>query len=415
MQSFRWTVSQIGARQHYGVPRGFNHQGDLRALYTDSWCRWCGWLLIHGPGKLRAFAGRCHPELHSKQVFSYTLRTAWDSWLRGTRARTTEAVYSEYLRFGINFARWVARDIEKKSLDPERDGFLGFNTGCLETIEMLRARGILCIVDQIDPARTEEQLVLREAERWPGWQDFPGRIPAAYFERLSAEWDAATLVLVNSEWSKAALVAQGVPAAKLLIVPVAYEARITQPRPQVSRTRPLTVLWLGTVNLRKGIPYLVGAARLLQRSDIRFVVAGPLQISREAINSAPPNMTFLGRITRDQADGQYRAADVFVLPTISDGFAITQVEAMANGLPVVTTHNCGEVVTDGVDGLLVPAGDEWALAEAIAKLDADRELLSEMSAQALLKAGMFQLPRQAAQIELAVRRFRRASAAATPA
>ncbi len=406
MQSLRWTVSQIGARQHYGVPRGFSHQGDLRALYTDSWCRGCGWLLKHGTRQLRAFAGRYHRELHSQQVHAYTFRTAWDRWLRGTREHTTEAVYGEYLRSGMQFARWVTQDLRKQRLDPARDVFLGFNTGALETLEMLRERNILTIVDQIDPARTEEDLVLREAQLWPGWQELAGRIPDAYFERLSAEWAAATLVLVNSEWARTALIAQGVPAEKLLIVPVAYEAAITSPRDVPEPNGPLTVLWLGTVNLRKGIPYLVGAARLLQRSNIRFVVAGPLQISREAVKSAPANMTFLGRITRDQAEAQYGRANLFVLPTISDGFAITQVEAMAHGLPVITTDRCGEVVTHGIDGLLVPVGDERALAEAIAKLDADRDLLHAMSRQALHKATMFHLPRQAALIEMAVRRFR---------
>ena len=131
-----------------------------------------------------------------------------------------------------------------------------------------------------------------------------------------------------------------------------------------------------------------------------------MEISRAAVDGAPANVSFVGRVTRDQADEWYRRADVFVLPTISDGFAITQVEAMARGLPVVTTPNCGQVVTHGIDGLLVPAGDGRALAEAIARLDADRELLGAMSGQALIKARGFRLPRQAAQIEGALRRYR---------
>ena len=134
-------------------------------------------------------------------------------------------------------------------------------------------------------------------------------------------------------------------------------------------------------------------------------MAGPLEITAAAVAGAPANMSFVGRLTRDQTDGYYRRADLFVLPTISDGFAITQVEAMARGLPVIVTPNCGQVVTPGIDGLVVPAGDARALAEAIAKLDADRGLLREMSQQALVKARTFRLPRQAAQIEGAVREY----------
>ncbi len=408
MHTLQWIVSQIGARQHYGVPRGFLYQGDLHTLYTDLWCRWGSNVLSNGPRAARALAGRFHPDLPSDQVVSYPLRTAWERW-RAPRAHNTEARYGEYLRFGTAFAQWVTRDLEKQRLDPAGLAFFGFNTGCLETLHLLRGRGVLTVVDQIDPARSEEQLVFQEAQKWPGWQEMDGRIPEAYFERLSAEWAAADLVVVNSEWSKNALVAQGVPDAKLLTVPVAYEvdeiASASTPARTV-RTGPLTVLWLGTVNLRKGIQYLVGAARLLQHTKIRFVVAGPLEISRAAIESAPANVSFVGRITRDQTDACYRQGDVFVLPTVSDGFAITQVEAMARGLPVITTPNCGQVVTQGVDGLLVPVGDARALAEAIAKLDADRTLLHEMSRQALVKARTFRLPQQAAQIQQAIRHHR---------
>ena len=56
MHTHQWIVSQIGARQHYGLPRGFLYQGTLRAMYTDLWCRWGSDLLKHGPRAARAFA-----------------------------------------------------------------------------------------------------------------------------------------------------------------------------------------------------------------------------------------------------------------------------------------------------------------------------------------------------------------------
>lgn len=412
--SLQWIVSQIGARQHYGIPRGFVYRDHLQAFYTDLWCRWGSSLLRKGPGTLRAFAGRFHPDLPSVRVFSFGLASVHPRF-SVPRDPSTGATYEGYLRFGKAFSEWVTRDLATRPLSAEHNGFFGFNTGCLETLKLLGGRGIFTIVDQIDPARAEEELISREVEKWPGWQQTPGRIPAAYFDRLSAEWTAASLVVVNSEWSKQALIAQGVPARKLFVVPVAYEvpdALFARPPAKSKRGGPLTVLWLGTVNLRKGIQYLIGAARLLARTDIRFLVAGPLEISRAACESAPANLRFLGRITRDQTGKVYDQADVFVLPTVSDGFAITQVEAMARGLPVITTPNCGQVVTPGIDGLLVPVGDARALAEAIAKFDADRTLLQSMSQQAVIKASTFHLPRQAAEIDAAVRSLRRGGSVA---
>jgi glycosyltransferase involved in cell wall biosynthesis len=168
----------------------------------------------------------------------------------------------------------------------------------------------------------------------------------------------------------------------------------------------LKVLWLGGVILRKGIPYLIEAARSLQSQNIEFLLAGPLGISQTAVQSFPPNVKILGRITRDLLSEVYRQAHVFVLPTISDGFAITQLEAMAHGLPVVATPNCGRVVTDGVDGIIIPARDSEPLAEALAKLDKDRKLLQAMSANALKTVQAYDLPSNARLIQTLVQGLR---------
>ena len=405
MTRMQWIVSQIGARQHYGVPRGFHYKGHLRLFYTDAWCRWGSKPLKQGPSRVRSFAGRFHPDIPSDKVVSFT-SDALRAEVTRAKQSTTEEIYLHHLKVGAAFARKVNRHLLREKLDPNVDCFFGFDTGSLETLEALRERNLRSVVDQIDPARVEEELVFREAEKWPGWQKMPGRIPDVYFERLAAEWAAADFVLVNSEWSKKALIMQGVPAEKLLVVPVAFESQVNPTAPRDYHRHPFTVLWLGTVNLRKGIPYLVEAARALKGEDIRFIVAGPIAISEAAIKSAPPSMSFVGKVTRDQTEAWYQKADLFVLPTISDGFAITQVEAMAQGLPVISTPNCGAVVTHGIDGLIVPAGDSAALTQAIAQLNEERNLLAEMSYFARKKSSAFQLPRQADEIESAMEKLR---------
>ena len=100
-------------------------------------------------------------------------------------------------------------------------------------------------------------------------------------------------------------------------------------------------------------------------------IVGPIGISREALASAPSNLRFEGPLPRIETGAAYRWADVFVLPTLSDGFAVTQLEAMAHGLPVVATPNCGDVVTHERDGLIVPIRDPHALARGIGRLTFD--------------------------------------------
>jgi glycosyltransferase involved in cell wall biosynthesis len=132
------------------------------------------------------------------------------------------------------------------------------------------------------------------------------------------------------------------------------------------------------VNVRKGIHYLVDAARLLQDENVRFDVVGPIGIFPDAVAAAPGNITFHGPVSRDRAEEWYRQADVFVLPTLSDGFALTQLEALAHGVPLITTPRCGRVVEDGKTGFIVPAQDAPALAEAILRFVRAPELAGGM-------------------------------------
>jgi glycosyltransferase involved in cell wall biosynthesis len=401
----QWIIAQIGSRQHYAVARGFDAIGLFKRLYTDVWCpRFARGILLRGNSPMRAFAGRWHPEISPRKVAHQNFRAVRDA-LRNlpSKSRTVDETYLEYLRIGRAFDHFVCSHLQRRgNVDPLTDAFFGFNTGCLDSVTMLRERGVPAVIDQVDPAKVEEDIVFAEAAKWPGWQATGGRVPQSYWERLAGEWAAADLVLVNSNWSRSAMIAQGVPANKIIVVPLAYEPAAGPVPLPGKKDRPLTVLWLGAVNLRKGIQYLIEAARLLKATDLKFIVAGPVLITPEAAATAPPNMSFLGRITREQTNRIYQQADIFVLPTLSDGFGITQLEAMNRGLPVIATANCGEVVTDGIDGLIVPAADAGALAAAIAKLNEDRPLLSEMSQNAFIRSMQFLLPNQAREVEAAV-------------
>lgn len=362
-----WVCAQIGAREHYAIPRALFRRGRLGRLYTDAWA---GPLLRSAGGPLRGLAERYHLELPADRVVSFT-PSAVRARLRDLVFPPPDvaAIYNRFLEVGRAFGRRVAKHLAGRAEQPT--AFFAYTTGALEPVKLLAGRGVPTLVDQIDPARTEEDIVLRECERWPGWAPRPGRIPDEYYARLEAEWAAADTVVVNSDWSRDALIAQGVAAEKLAVVPLAYEpppVAADGPRPARSE---FVVLWLGQVVLRKGIQYLLEAARRLRTARLRVVVAGPIGISKSAVQSSPAGVEFVGPVARSRVGELYRRADAFALPTLSDGFAITQLEAMAHGLPVVVTPNCGRVVTDGVDGRVVPAADSDALAAALDGLMSD--------------------------------------------
>lgn len=396
----RWIVAQEGSRQSYAIPLAFHRLGSLKLLYADIWLRQGRSWLQRGPRGARALAGRFVEEIPEYQVVSFNwpaiLAKTREHFLRGRQSQDAMGAY--YCDFGEWFASRVRDHLATQRLDPSVDAFFGFDTSSLEAIEALKKRGIFTILDQVDPGKVHEDLVIEEIERWPGWQKVPGRMPDAYWQRRQAEWKAADAVLVNSDWSREALIQQGVPGAKIMVVPLAIDLSRSQLPEPIEPTGDLQVLWLGNVILSKGIQYLIETARMLQGRNIRFLLAGPMGLSQKVVEVLPDNMKLLGRVTRDQLSKVYRQAHVFVLPTISDGFAITQLEAMAHGLPVITTPNCGRVVTNGAEGLIVPARDSRALTDAVLRLNSDRKLLREMSANALRTIRKYDLPANARMI-----------------
>jgi len=404
-----WYCAQLGRKDHYAVPRALHAAGALGGFMTDFWAgkvtKGVAGLL---PGKSwRVVESRFHPDLPANRVTSWNLRALiWEARLRQmTKQGGVTGRYLGYCQVGSRFAQTVARSLKSRRLTPENTVFFGFDTASLEVMEMLKERGIPCILYQIDPCRVEIETVRAEQRVWPGWEDSPLDVPEAFFTRHQKEWAIADRVVVSSEFTRAGLIQQGVSGDKIAVIPLSFElpddrkeidpekkpARTQKIFSQFTRENPLRVLYLGQVMLRKGIQYLVQAAELLRDFPVVFDIVGSIQISRQAVSSAPPNVTFHGRVTQNKILGCYRNAHVFVLPTLSDNFAITQVEAMANGLPVIATPNCGAVVTEGVDGFIVPPRDPKALASAIHRYLEEPDTLEQQRQAALQKSKLFAL------------------------
>jgi glycosyltransferase involved in cell wall biosynthesis len=272
-------------------------------------------------------------------------------------------------------------------LDIEHDTFFGFSMASLEAMLREKRQAVWCVLDQIDPGRTEYLVVQEEEKRFKELVISEDAIPDKYFARLQSEWDISDRVLVNSEWSRGALITQGVPPHKIAMSPLPYRGPAVASAPR-SYSGLLRVLWLGTLNLRKGLPYAVEAARQLQRAPVTFTFAGPSEVNLSRL-SLPNNCEYIGQVPRSQALRVYGQHDVFLFPTLSDGFGLTQVEAMAHGLPVLATDRCGSVVEDERSGLMVRPGDALSIVRALERfLDCPR-LLEEYSAAALRRAQDF--------------------------
>lgn len=174
--------------------------------------------------------------------------------------------------------------------------------------------------------------------------------------RLDAEYDLADFLLCNSHFTARSFIERGYAAAGLEVVHNGIDLEAFSPdseeRPKRPNSDPLQVLFVGSIDYRKGVDTLAVAARHMG-SRIQVSVVGPVRDDTLARKlNALDNVHLLGPLGGSRLLAQYRSADVTVLPSRADAFGYVVSESLACGTPVIVSDRCGsaELVRDGVDG-----------------------------------------------------------------
>jgi len=246
-----------------------------------------------------------------------------------------------------------------------------------------RERGWRAVLGQIDPGPADEwaRSRPRPTGNGNGWE----HAPAEYWCKWRRECQLADRIVVNSDWSRKELVREGVPESKIRVIPLAFEAhKQTQAFQRhypsaFTAARPMQVLFLGQISLRKGAEELLKAAQVLARERVEFWFVGPRQLEVPPELSTQPHVKWFGAVPRTEVDRFYREADVFILPTLSDGFGLTQLEAQSWKLPVIASCFCGEVVEHDRNGLLLEEVSGEGIANVLSELLRAPERLVAMS------------------------------------
>jgi len=127
----------------------------------------------------------------------------------------------------------------------------------------------------------------------------------------------------------------------------------------------LRILFLGQVILRKGIMPLLEALEILKNEPIELWIVGSLGINIPESIRQLKQIHWISAVSRSATQDYYQKADVFIFPTLSDGFGLTQLEAQAWKLPVIASKNCGEVVQDSINGLVLDEISAKNIAQAL--------------------------------------------------
>lgn len=276
-----------------------------------------------------------------------------------------------------------------------------------DTFSVARERGWTRFYDlPIAYWETSQRLLAEEAERWPDWEPtlVGTRDSREKLARKTEELELADVVLCPSGFVLDSLPPRA-RAGKTCVVAEFGSPPVTEPAARQETAGPLKVLFAGSMTQRKGLADLFAAMKLLSRSDVELVVMGaplaPLDFYRKQLP------TFRYEAPRPHAEvlQLMQSCDVFVLPSIVEGRALVQQEALACGLPLIVTANAGgeDLIVEGETGFLIPIRSPERIAETISWFADHRGALPAMREAARAKAAEYTWARYGEKVVSTVR------------
>jgi glycosyltransferase involved in cell wall biosynthesis len=191
-------------------------------------------------------------------------------------------------------------------------------------------------------------------------------VPAVQVERIVRELALADIVLAPSDVVKAQMVAEGVSADRVRVVPYGVNFGLFAPGRSVRANDRPHLLYVGQISYRKGIPFLLEAVR---GQNVSLLMIGPV-VAPELLENLPTNVEYRGAVGHDELPRYFAKSDALVVPSIEDAFALVIAEALGAGVPVVTTSATGasSLLVNVEDGAIVLPGDVNALRTALSGL-----------------------------------------------
>ena len=358
----------FGVFHHFELAREFQRRGHLQAIYS-TW----PWKRLQREGlpksKVQSF-----PWLH---VPEYLLgRSGLDlPWL------ADELGY----RNALAFDRWTKSRLQSLIRENQRpDILIAISGSSLRAGQLLQQSGGLFICDRGSThQRYQEEIVAEEFLRWGIHRQVSDPRDTRREEAIYAAADAIT---VPSSAARRSFLQMGVAADKVHVLP--YGVRLDQFTPTAQPPDgEFCVLFAGAVGLRKGVPYLLQAFAALRHPRKRLRLAGAVQEEIKALLAQLPteSVEFLGPLPQVEVSSLMSRSHLLVLPSVEEGLALVQAQAMACGCPVLCSTATGgeDLFTDGQEGFIVPVRDAAALTDRMQRLADDPYLQHRMSSAAL--------------------------------
>lgn len=284
------------------------------------------------------------------------------------------------------FSRRLAYHVPSDS-----DVFIGLSSFCLQAIQRAKACGQAAVVDHGSLHQRTERELLEEEGRLHGLTVGTEVAPAWIIDKEEREFHIADRVMVLSEAARRSFTAEGVANEKIFVNPCGVDLAQFMPAAQAEGDNVFRIIYCGNISLRKGVHYLFQAFTELRldKAELWLIGAAPdRSFNRLLASRSFAGIRFLGTFPQRELHRLYGQGSVFVLPSLADGFGLVVPQAMACGLPVIVTRNVGaaDLVTEGVDGFVVPIRDVAMLKEKIHFLYEQPDVRNRMSRAAAQNA-----------------------------
>lgn len=258
------------------------------------------------------------------------------------------------------------------------------------TIKKMKAKNGTAILEESGSCNQYQNELLQQEYTAAGLK-FTSKTPEYIVKRELREANAADYILCPSQYVADSFIAKGIAPHKFMVIP--YGVNTTRFKVIPNPPAKFKVVFVGTVGVRKGLIYLFKALELLKDTlDIECILIGSIEKSFQPTCDTYSHLyRYIGRVPQNKLTEYYNSASVFVFPSLDEGMALVQLEAMACGLPIITTTNAGmdAVITDGKEGYIVPVRDYATLAEKISFLYSNPQILKQMAASAEKTAAQF--------------------------
>jgi glycosyltransferase involved in cell wall biosynthesis len=396
----RFVVGTIAHNQHIQNIAGALHEaGMLGRFYTGGVDHWNSSLLR----RLRKVAGQQVPQLNAR-LARRRISTVPEELISADWSWEGWRVFAHYAGLGPLVEDWfwerseMALDLQCGELirNSHYDAFFGVEHGALFSIQAARAAGKKACVAFLSPHhKTQERWLDPQYDRFPElWTPATRRLREKARKRdarRDEEARVADVIHCASNFTRNSLIAEGIAPQKMVMAPLGCPAvAAVGPTPVSPSRRTLRFVYAGPVSVRKGAHLLLEAWNLLSpRSGAELHFYGVVTLPKAVVERASARVVFHGNVSRIEMARAYQKASVLVFPTLCDGFGMVVAEALAHGVPVITTPNAGaaDLIVEGRNGFLLLPADTAALAARLEWcLDHPAELRG-MREEALATAG----------------------------